>query len=105
MISAQTPSTGSMQTVRRGRSLSFVFDRDGQSISGYTCTIEVKRFNGAASEISRVIAPNGSEWPGFLTASETTALGDLGTWLLVGVITKDDTTEYQTIRFHLTEAL
>ena len=107
MTENATSANGKMQTVRKGRSLPFSFDRDGESISGYICTIKVQRYNGDTPAISRVITPDNGEWPGHLTAAETAALNSLGTWMLIGVITNatDDKAEYQTIRFHVAEAL
>ena len=96
-----------MQTVRQGRSLPFTFDRGGESLDGWVCTINVKRFPGDSADISRVIAADGLDWPGFLTATETAALGTLGTWMLLGVITNatEDRAEYPIIRFSLAEAM
>ena len=96
-----------MQTVRKGRSLPFVFDRSGVSISGWICTIEVKQYPGDTAAISRVIAPDGLEWPGFLTSTETAALSELGEWMLIGKITNaaENRAEYPIIRFHVAEAL
>lgn len=100
-------SANSMQTVRKGRSLPFIFDRNGESIDDWVCTINVQRYPGDTPAISRVIEADGDEWPGFLTATETAALSDLGTWMLIGTITNssEDRAEYPIIRFHLSEAL
>ena len=96
-----------MQTVRKGRSLPFVFDRAGASISGFICTIEVKQFPGDVSAISRVITPTNNKWTGFLTSTETAALDPIGEWMLIGVITNatDDKEETPIIRFSLAEEL
>ena len=96
-----------MQTVRKGRSLPFVFDRSGEDISGWICTIEVKQFPGDTPAITRVIEPDGREWPGFLTSTETAALDPIGEWMLIGVITNaaENRAEYPIIRFSLAEAL
>lgn len=100
-------SANSMQTVRKGRSLPFVFDRNGETIENWICTINVKRFPGDTADISRVIEPDGLEWPGFLTSTETAALAALGTWMLIGTITNatENRAEYPIIRFHVAEAL
>ena len=96
-----------MKTVPKGRSLSFVFDRGGLTISGWVCTIEVKQFPGDTSAISRVITADGKEWPGFLTSTETAALSALGEWTITALITNatDDKEEQQVVRFHLSEAV
>jgi len=93
-----------IETVRQGESLQFVFDRDGESIDGWICTIEVKKFPGDASSITRVITPEGNEWPGFLTQTETSALA-IGTYRLIGVLTNSSTDEeeQEIIRFNLTD--
>lgn len=100
-------STNSLQTVRKGRSLPFVFDRGGDSIGGWICTIKVKQYPGDAASIDRVIAPVGLTWPGFLTSTETAALASLGSWTLFAEINNatEDRTEYPIIRFHVAEAL
>ena len=100
-------SANSLQIVRKGRSLPFVFDRGGASIDSWICTINVKRYPGDTADISRVIAPVNLTWPGFLTATETAALAALGTWMLIGTITNasEDRAEYPIIRFHVAEAL
>lgn len=100
-------SANSLQTVRRGRSLPFVFDRDGESLDGWVLTINVQQHPGDTPDISRVIEADGLEWPGFLTSTETAALATIGTWMLIGTITNasEDRAEYPIIRFHVAEAL
>ncbi len=96
-----------MRTIRKGGSLPFVFDRGGEDISGWICTIEVKQYPGDTPAITREVAPDGREWPGFLTSTETAALAPLGTWMIVGVITNaaEDREETPPIRFSLAETL
>lgn len=96
-----------LQTVRKGRSLPFTFDRGGESLNGWTCAIEVKRFPGDTAAITRLIEPDALEWPGFLTSTETAGLDPIGTWMLIGVITNtsEDRQEMPVIRFSLAEAL
>jgi len=100
-------SANSLQTVRKGRSLPFVFDRDGQDITGWICTISVQRYPGDTPAISRVIEPKDQTWPGFLTSTETAALTDIGTHMLIGNITNatENRAEFPIIRFSLAEAL
>lgn len=88
--------------IRQGGSLPFVFDRDGESIDGWTCTINLMQFPGDTPTVSRVIAASGDTWPGFLTEAETTGLA-IGHWRLVGVLDKASTDEKEKpiIRFHV----
>lgn len=94
-------------TVLKGGSFPFTFDRDGASISGWTCTISVQQYPGDTPAVNRVITADDLEWPGFLTGTETTALPILGTWMVIASINNasDDKTEYQTVRFHLAEGV
>ena len=94
--------------VRKGESLNFVFDRDGESIDGWICTISVKTFPADTSAISpRVITPVGRTWPGFLTSTETDTLA-IGDYRLIGLLTNATTNEEEQEtefnRFNVTEA-
>ncbi len=94
--------------LRKGESLPFVFDRSGESIEGWICTIEVKEFPSDTSAITaRTITPDGDTWPGFLTSTETSALAT-GAYRLIGVLTNATTNEeeqvMETTRFKLTDS-
>ena len=93
--------------VRKGESLPFVFDRAGESIDGWVCTIEVKKVPSDSSLITRVITPDGDTWPGFLTSTETSALA-IGTYRLIGALTNSSTNEEEqiteTTRFNITDS-
>lgn len=93
--------------VRQGESVPFVFDRDGEDINGWVCTINVKTFASDASLITRVIEPDESQerWEGFLTSSETSLLS-LTNYRLIGVLTNATTGEEEQplIRFNITES-
>tara|TARA_R110000796_G_scaffold163505_3_gene280444 strand:- start:6544 stop:6858 length:315 start_codon:yes stop_codon:yes gene_type:complete len=94
--------------IRKGESLSFVFDRGGASISGWVCTIEVKTFPSDTSAITaRVIAAVDDEWPGFLTSTETAGL-NAGSYRLIGILTNAATNQeevaQQTTRFQIGES-
>lgn len=92
--------------VRKGESLPFQFDRDGESIQGWICTIEVKKFPSDVSTIApRIIAPEGDTWPGFLTSTETDTLVK-GPYRLIGVLTNASTDEEKQdiIRFSVTDS-
>ncbi len=95
----------SIAIVRKGESLDFSFDLDGESVDGWVCTIQVRKFPGDAASISRVITPTGNVWSGFLTQTETTALA-IGTYRLIAVLTNSSTDEedQQIIRFNVTDS-
>jgi len=96
-----------MSTVRKGGSFPFVFDRSGETIDGWICTIKVKKYPGDTPAISRVIEAVDNEWPGYLTSSETAALTFSGETMLFGEITNASEDREQTpiIRFSLAETL
>ena len=91
--------------IRKGGSLDFVFDLDGESIAGWVCTINVKQAPDDADAISRVIAGKDDKWTGFLTSTETTALG-VGAWWLIALLTNATTDEARQIpeRFQIVES-
>lgn len=89
-------------TIKPGKSLPFDFDRGGQDISGWTCTIEVKQFPDDVAAISRVITPTDGVWAGYLTATETAALGT-GQWRILAQLSNTTTDEKEVIekRFNI----
>lgn len=94
--------------IRKGESLPFVFDRSGESIEGWICTIEVKEFPSDTSAITpRIISPDGDTWPGFLTSDETASLPVAG-YRLIGVLKNASTNEeeqvMETTRFNITNS-
>lgn len=93
-----------IKVIQRGESLPFIFDRSGESISGFVCTITVKQFPKDIPSISRVIPPDiiRNEWTGFLTETETSAL-DTGLWILNALLVSVTTDQEETIplRFHV----
>lgn len=96
-----------MAIIQKGESLPFVFDRSGKSIDGWICTLVVKQFPGDTALISRVIPPQASTWPGFLTSTETsTILTALGQYRAIGLLVNASTGEQEQVpvRFHLTQA-
>lgn len=95
-----------MALIKKGESLPFLFDRDGQDVDGWVCTINVSQYPGDVPAISRVVEPTGNEWEGFLTSAETAALPALGVWRLIGVLTNATTDEDESVpvRFKLSEA-
>ena len=82
--------------ISKGESVPFIFDRGGQSIENWICTIEVKKLPGDVPTITREITPSGGAWPGFLTSAET-ALLDLGLYRLNGILTNSTTDEEEQI--------
>lgn len=94
--------------IRKGESLPFVFDRSGESIEGWICTIEVKRFPSDVSAITpRIILPVEDTWPGFLTSDETNTLA-VGDYRLIGVLKNATNNEeeqvMETTRFNITNS-
>jgi len=94
--------------IRQGEDLEFVFDLDGDDISGWVCLIEVKVFPDDVALISRVIPPTGSEWQGELTSTETAALAVStdSPYYLIGKLTNSSTDQERQIpkRFHVSPA-
>ena len=93
-----------IEVIQQGESLPFLFDRSGESIDGFVCTITVKQFPKDAPSISRVIPPDiiRKEWPGLLTESETSLLST-GLWILNANLVSSTTDEEEAIpvRFHI----
>ncbi len=87
-----------------GESIDFEFDRGGLSIQGWVCTITVKKFPDDAALLTRVVPASGDGWPGFLTTTETTALGE-GRFRLIGTLVNAGTDQEEkianTTRFNL----
>lgn len=91
-------------TIRQGGDLPFVFDRDGESIEGFICTVTVKQVPGTATSIADfVVEAVGNTWPGSLTPEQTADLNP-GTYYLVAKITNAANEEDRQIpeRFHVT---
>jgi len=95
---------GSINTIKQGESYSFEFDRDGESIAGWICTIYLKIFPDDTPILSRVISPTDRTWSGFLTQAETTAL-NVSHHMLIGKITNSttDEEEQQIDRFNVSK--
>lgn len=91
--------------IRQGESLPFVFDRDGEDITGWTCLIEVKMFPDDTAIISRTIIPEGEQWKGFLTQTETMGL-EVGLHYLTAQLSNTSTDEEEQIptRFQVSKA-
>jgi len=92
--------------IRKGSSLPFVFDRNGEDTDGYVCTIFVKQFPADVATITRVIAldSDGLSWSGFLTSTETDTL-DVGLWVINATLVKSSTDEEEAVpvRFQISE--
>ena len=93
--------------VRKGTSVPFVFDRDGESIDGWVCTINVKQSPSETSVITREVEPDTlcNQWEGLLTSADTNTLG-LHDYRLIGVLTNATTGEEEQpiIRFRVTSS-
>ena len=93
--------------IRQGESLDFVFDRSGEDITNWICTINVKEFPDDDSSITRVIPEDedANSWDGFLTQTETSTLA-VGLWWIIGILTNSVTDEEEQVpvRFNVTKA-
>ena len=90
--------------IRKGGSLDFTFDLDGESIAGWVLVIKVKQFPDDSPSVNRTIAGKDDMWVGFLTSTETAALA-VGSWWLTAIITNSTTDEERQIpeRFQVVE--
>ena len=93
-----------IETVRKGESLPFTFDRGDESIAGWTCTIKVKEYDEDTALITKIITPTDGQWKGFLTGTETATLTEGNTYRIVAVLTNATTDEAEQVeaRFSLT---
>ena len=91
--------------IRQGESLPFVFDRDGEDITGWTCLIEVKMFPDDTAIVSRTIIPEDGQWTGFLTQTETMGLA-VGLYYLTAQLSNvgTDEEEQKPTRFQVAKA-
>jgi len=91
-------SGNALLTKQQGESVNFKFDRDGDSITGYICTITLKQFAEDTTELTRIIAPDTTteSFSDFLTSTETASLA-LGTWWLTGTLVNATTDEQEQI--------
>lgn len=80
-------SGNALITGQQAESIKFKFDRDGESITGFVCTITLKQFAEDSSVVTRIIPPDTADqsFPGFLTSTETTGLA-IGLWWLTGTL-------------------
>ena len=91
--------------IQQGESLPFKFDRGGDSITNWVCTISWKQFPADAATGSRVVAPSddGSlSWTGYLTNTETDGLATDtaevgGLWWLTATLVNSVTDELEQI--------
>ena len=95
--------------IRQGEDLEFVFDLNGEDITGWICTIFVKRFPSDADDAfitPREIPPVGRTWPGELTSTEIASLPVSSTspYFLTGKLTNSSTNQERQIprRFNVT---
>ncbi len=85
--------------IQQGESLPFLFDRGGGSISGWTCTVELKQLPADVDLLTgsgREISPVDLGFPGFLTNTETGAL-DVGLYYLIASLISISTNELEQI--------
>jgi len=94
----------SITRLKQGESYPFEFDRDGEDISGWVCTINLKQYPDDTPLIKRVITPTDGVWSGTLTNQDTKNL-DVGQYLLIGKLTNASTgeNEQDIIRFYVSK--
>lgn len=84
--------------ILQGESLDFLFDLDGEPLTGWILTLEVKKYAQDVASISRIIPATGLVWEGFLTSTETAALAT-GDWQMIGkAVSASDDKEEQIAR-------
>ena len=104
-----------VRIIQAGESLDFVFelsdclengfiynqryDNPSSDLSGWICTIEVKRTAGSTPEISRIVPlDNELAWSGYLTSTETASLSNRGsTYRLIANLVNVTTDEQESI--------
>jgi len=95
-----------ISTIRQGEDLEFVFDLDGEDITGWVCLIQVSQTpEDEFALISRIVLPKGRVWEGFLTQTETMDL-EVGLYSLTGFLTNLSTDQERQIptRFQVGKA-
>lgn len=98
--------------IAQGGSLPVTFDRDGESIDGWTCTIYVKQHIKDDATIVRqleVDPDNPLRWSGLLTSADTSLLS-VGQWQVFANLNNASTGEARqvksgSIRFEVTETI
>ena len=93
--------------IRQGEDLDFIFDLNGEDITGWICLIQVAQFFGEnnVALISRIVSPTQNAWEGQLSSTETAGL-DVSSdspYFLTGFLTNSGTDQERQIpkRFHV----
>lgn len=79
-------------TIKQGESYDFEFDRDGEDINGWVCTINLKKYPDDTAIIKRVVTPTDDVWSGTLTNQDTKSL-NVDQYMLIANITNATTGE------------
>lgn len=79
-------------TIKQGESYDFSFDRDGEDISGWVCTINLKIYPDDTAIIKRIITATDDEWSGTLTNQDTKNL-NVAQYMLIANLTNATTRE------------
>lgn len=91
-----------IETITTGDSLYFVFDRSGESLSGWTLEVFVKLFPDGdvlVGPIEVKITDNGTKWEGYLTFTQTEDLEHSDyPYYLIGIMENESTGERQQVR-------
>lgn len=81
-----------LETIKQGESLDFEFDLDGESTSGWVCTLNLKRYPDDKTLINRVVTSTDDVWSGHLTATETKNL-NVAQYMLIAKLVNASTNE------------
>lgn len=89
--------------IQRGDSLPFVFDRDGETIDDWLCTIHVKEFPDDTALITQIVVPVNRTWPGLLTSTQINLLTGGKQYFLIGELVNSVTDEKEkpVIKFYV----
>ena len=98
--------------IAQGGSMPVTFDRDGESIDGWTCTIYVKQYINDDATIVRQLSVDPecpTQWSGLLTSADTAQL-DVGLWHVFANLKNVTTGEARqvkagSIRFEVTQTV
>jgi hypothetical protein len=111
-ISCNALNSPIVARIKRGESLPIDYNRAGESIIGWVCTMIIKKFppdgNNDYGFAPREILPDvaAGEFPALLTSSDTKALTENGAYEVIGLLTNADTDENEqpTVRINMGQA-
>ena len=89
-----------LNQIKKGEYYDFSFDREGEDIAGWVCTINLKQYPDDTSTIKRTITPTNDKWSGTLSNNDTKNL-NVGQYLLIANLTKGTEKEVKTDRIYI----